>query len=88
MAAEKKGKTDAGKKSGEPEPGDVPSLFRINVEVGNLDEAVEFYGKLFGLVGRKQAHAVTSRAVRSRCKSSMCRPRVRRTPRPRHCTSS
>ena len=37
------------------EPADVPSLFRINVEVGNLDEAVEFYGKLFGLIGRKQA---------------------------------
>src|SRR5215813_3088593 len=37
------------------ETGDVPSLFRINVEVGNLDEAAEFYGKLFGLVGRKQA---------------------------------
>jgi predicted enzyme related to lactoylglutathione lyase len=35
--------------------GDVPSLFRINVEVGNLDEAAEFYGKLFGVEGRKQA---------------------------------
>ena len=34
---------------------DVPSLFRINVEVGNIDEAASFYGKLFGLVGRKQA---------------------------------
>jgi catechol-2,3-dioxygenase len=34
---------------------DVPSLFRINVEVGNLDQAAEFYGKLFGLEGRKQA---------------------------------
>jgi predicted enzyme related to lactoylglutathione lyase len=34
---------------------DVPSLFRINVEVGNLDEAADFYGKLFGLEGRKQA---------------------------------
>lgn len=34
---------------------DVPSLFRINVEVGNLDEAAAFYGKLFGLEGRKQA---------------------------------
>jgi predicted enzyme related to lactoylglutathione lyase len=36
---------------------DVPSLFRINVEVGNLDQAAEFYGKLFGLEGRKQAGA-------------------------------
>ena len=34
---------------------DVPSLFRINVEVGNLEEAVAFYSKLFGLTGRKQA---------------------------------
>jgi len=34
---------------------DVPNLFRINVEVGNLDQAAEFYGKLFGIVGRKQA---------------------------------
>jgi len=34
---------------------DVPKLFRINVEVGNLDQAADFYGKLFGLVGRKQA---------------------------------
>jgi predicted enzyme related to lactoylglutathione lyase len=34
---------------------DVPSLFRINVEVGNLDQAAEFYGKLFGTTGRKQA---------------------------------
>jgi catechol 2,3-dioxygenase-like lactoylglutathione lyase family enzyme len=34
---------------------DVPSLFRINVEVGNLAEAAEFYSKLFGLEGRVQA---------------------------------
>lgn len=34
---------------------DVPSLFRINVEVGHLDQAAEFYGMLFGLPGRKQA---------------------------------
>jgi catechol 2,3-dioxygenase-like lactoylglutathione lyase family enzyme len=34
---------------------DVPSLFRINVEVGSLDEAAAFYGKLLGLEGRKQA---------------------------------
>ena len=33
----------------------MPSLFRINVEVGNLEQAAEFYGKLFGLVGRMQA---------------------------------
>ena len=36
---------------------DVPSLFRLNVEVGDLDQAVAFYGELFGLEGRKQAGA-------------------------------
>ncbi|HZR22821.1 MAG TPA: VOC family protein [Vicinamibacterales bacterium] len=34
---------------------DVPSLFRINVEVGNLDEAQKFYTTLFGVDGRRQA---------------------------------
>jgi predicted enzyme related to lactoylglutathione lyase len=34
---------------------DVPSLFRLNVEVGHLDQAADFYGKLFGIEGRKQA---------------------------------
>jgi len=34
---------------------DVPSLFRLNVEVGDLDQAADFYSKLFGLEGRKQA---------------------------------
>jgi catechol 2,3-dioxygenase-like lactoylglutathione lyase family enzyme len=34
---------------------DVPSLFRINVEVGNLDEAARFYGELLGMPGRRQA---------------------------------
>jgi hypothetical protein len=53
MAAQKKTRTDAGKESGKT--AEVPSLFRINVEVGDLDEAERFYGKLFGLVGRKQA---------------------------------
>lgn len=37
------------------ENNDVPSLFRINVEVGNLDEAKDFYSKLFGIEGRVQA---------------------------------
>jgi len=36
---------------------DVPSLFRLNLEVGNLDQAAEFYARLFGLEGRKQAGA-------------------------------
>jgi catechol-2,3-dioxygenase len=34
---------------------DVPSLFRVNIEVGNLGQAAEFYGTLFGLEGRQQA---------------------------------
>ena len=34
---------------------DVPSLFRLNVEVGDLDKAADFYEKLFGVAGRKQA---------------------------------
>jgi predicted enzyme related to lactoylglutathione lyase len=37
------------------EAADVPSLFRINIEVGNLEQAADFYSKLFGIVGRKQA---------------------------------
>jgi hypothetical protein len=55
MAAEKKPKSEATKKKGTPMAADVPNLFRMNLEVGNLDEAAEFYGKLFGLVGRMQA---------------------------------
>ena len=34
---------------------DVPSLFRLNVEVGDLEAASRFYAKLFGSEGRKQA---------------------------------
>jgi predicted enzyme related to lactoylglutathione lyase len=34
---------------------DVPSMFRLNIEVGNLDEAASFYTKLFNIEGRKQA---------------------------------
>ena len=34
---------------------DVPNLFRLNVEVGNLEEAADFYSTLFGIAGRKQA---------------------------------
>jgi predicted enzyme related to lactoylglutathione lyase len=34
---------------------DVPQMFRLNIEVGNLDQAAEFYGTLMGLEGRKQA---------------------------------
>ena len=55
MAAQKKAKTDATKKGDARESADVPSLFRINVEVGDLDKGAKFYGKLLGFVGRKQA---------------------------------
>ena len=36
---------------------DVPQFFRLNVEVGNLDEAINFYSKLLGVQGRKQMGA-------------------------------
>jgi len=55
MAGEKKTKPGMKKKAVARERPDVPSLFRINVEVGNLEEAARFYGDLFGLVGRMQA---------------------------------
>ena len=42
-------------KTKERESSDVPNLFRINLEVGDLDQAAAFYGKLFGIEGRKQA---------------------------------
>jgi len=33
---------------------DTPQLFRINVEVGDLTRAADFYGKLLGIDGRAQ----------------------------------
>ena len=36
---------------------DIPQFFRLNVEVGNLDQAIDFYTKLLGLEGRKQPGA-------------------------------
>jgi predicted enzyme related to lactoylglutathione lyase len=36
---------------------DVPQMFRLNIEVGNLDAAVAFYTTLLGVEGRKQAGA-------------------------------
>ncbi|HEY4221653.1 MAG TPA: VOC family protein [Myxococcota bacterium] len=32
---------------------DDPQLFRVNIEVANIDEAVTFYSSLLGVVGRK-----------------------------------
>jgi catechol 2,3-dioxygenase-like lactoylglutathione lyase family enzyme len=34
---------------------DVPRLFRLNIEVGDLAAAQHFYGKLLGVQGRGQA---------------------------------
>jgi hypothetical protein len=34
---------------------DAPRLFRINIEVGNLDDAERFYSALLGQKGRRQA---------------------------------
>jgi len=36
---------------------DVPQFFRMNVEVGDLDAAIDFYRTLLGVAGRKQAGA-------------------------------
>ena len=36
---------------------DIPQFFRLNIEVGDLNSAISFYGKLLGLEGRKQAGA-------------------------------
>jgi predicted enzyme related to lactoylglutathione lyase len=36
---------------------DVPRFFRLNVEVGDLEEAARFYGELFAVEARPQAGA-------------------------------
>ncbi len=36
---------------------DAPIFFRLNLEVGNMDEAADFYSTLLGLEGRRQAGA-------------------------------
>jgi hypothetical protein len=38
-----------------PEPKDIPQLFRLNVEVGDLKAAIGFYTRLLGVEGRQQA---------------------------------
>jgi hypothetical protein len=57
MPEKKKAKSAAARMPAAHQPNDVPALFRINLEVGNLSEAMEFYSKLFGLAGRLQAGA-------------------------------
>jgi len=36
---------------------EIPKLFRVTVEVGNLDEAATFYSRLFGSEGRRHPGA-------------------------------
>lgn len=48
-------KTTRGRKAARRPRPDVPQLFRLNIEVGNLDEADRFYRTLLGLTGRRQA---------------------------------
>jgi hypothetical protein len=55
MALKKKRSRKAASGRAKKRVPDVPSLFRINVEVGSLDEAVDFYSTLLGITGRKQA---------------------------------
>ena len=52
----KKGSTKrkAPKKKAEAKT-DVPQFFRMNVEVGSLDGGVDFYTRLLGVTGRRQA---------------------------------
>lgn len=57
MAAKKKTKRATKARPGAPPRGDVPQFFRLNLEVGDLERAARFYGRLFGLDGRPQAGA-------------------------------
>jgi hypothetical protein len=50
-AVKKTSKTRSSRSSKKQVKIDLPSLFRLNLEVGNLDQAAEFYGRLFGLKG-------------------------------------
>src|SRR5215813_14743617 len=36
---------------------EIPQFFRLNVEVGDLDKAIQFYSTLLGVEGRKQPGA-------------------------------
>ena len=38
-------------------PSDVPQLFRLNIEVGDLAAAISFYTRLLGIQGPKRAGA-------------------------------
>jgi catechol 2,3-dioxygenase-like lactoylglutathione lyase family enzyme len=57
MAAKNKTKQEPAptKSKKKPAQNDAPSLFRINVEVGDVDAAARDWGALLGLQGRPQA---------------------------------
>jgi extradiol dioxygenase family protein len=55
MASKNKGTARARAKRRAGKTADVPSLFRLNLEVGDLTKAAEFYAKLLGTPGRVQA---------------------------------
>ena len=40
-----------------PTKKDAPQFFRLNIEVANLDAAIDFYSKLLDMQGRKQPGA-------------------------------
>jgi catechol 2,3-dioxygenase-like lactoylglutathione lyase family enzyme len=55
MPAKQRAKDNKPSTVKQPLPIDVPQLFRINIEVGDLAAAVSFYTKLLGIEGRRQA---------------------------------
>src|SRR5262249_13993363 len=55
MSATKAKPATGAPKSSKKSASDTPSLFRLNIEVGDLDKADAFYARLLGLEGRKQA---------------------------------
>src|SRR5262245_12455006 len=57
MATAKKTPTRKRTTPARMKPTDVPQLFRLNIEVDDLDAAADFYEKLFGTAGRRQAGA-------------------------------
>ena len=55
MSATRKPRGVKAKPSKRVDRNDVPQLFRLNLEVGDLELATSFYTKLLGVQGRKQA---------------------------------
>lgn len=55
MAAKKKAQRATKVRAAATPKADVPQFFRLNLEVGDLERAASFYGRLFGLGGRAQA---------------------------------